>query len=486
MMKSLLTTPHCSLLLVLSVTLTFGELPVQADQPPNVVTEQPSEIIVPDGGRGNVTLDCQVTGQPAPDIMWYVDGLPIEPNPNRAVVLQNGTLSVSYEGTQELEVGEYFHCTARNSYGVAFGKRIFVASAGPNALPGRLREINFRPRESLKLSCLPPSLPRPNSEIYWKKRRQTGGQSTPVEMVETKMMDSDGNLYFTSVPSDEAGSIYICAVRGSASGPDVDGTPQQLIPIPSEEEEPSFVPPHTLLISDAQQIGLMGSDITLRCILGGYPTPVVSWTGPNGLTSSGMALTIIQLSASDVGVYRCLSGMMTHEFMVTVEAKPYWQTEPPSLLIASPGEDVVVECSAGGVPEVNTDWFFNGEALPSDSRISVDRGLGRLTIRNITETDARVIQCLARNRHGNVFANVGLMVRGAVPRVSDAVTTHNSTRVSDSCLTSGPMYSCLVLQRESSTGSELHLGKLLELKTTPTHKEPIRCRLSIQQHFLHS
>ena len=70
------------------------------------------------------------------------------------------------------------------------------------------------------------------------------------------------------------------------------------------------------------------------------------------------------------------------------------------------GADVLLTCSATGVPLPSFNWF-------RQSNESVTLGRGReLQLRNVTKADAGTIVCVATNRNGNVSDRCKLLING--------------------------------------------------------------------------
>lgn len=73
-----------------------------------------TDAVVPEGSK--FTFECQVTGDPEPDISWYKDGMCIENNPDYKTIFENGKCSLTIEETFT-EDSAKFKCKASNRYG---------------------------------------------------------------------------------------------------------------------------------------------------------------------------------------------------------------------------------------------------------------------------------------------------------------------------------------------------------------------------------
>ena len=95
-----------------------------------------------------------------------------------------------------------------------------------------------------------------------------------------------------------------------------------------------------------------------------------------------------------------------------VESAPSWIQKPESQ-DAVEKETAIIHCSASGDPESTINWFINGipiSEVPENPRRIVEKN--SITYFNVTKEDTCAIQCNATNKHGYIFANVYLNVRG--------------------------------------------------------------------------
>ncbi|MEQ2192784.1 hypothetical protein XENOCAPTIV_017267 [Xenoophorus captivus] len=72
-------------------------------------------------------------------------------------------------------------------------------------------------------------------------------------------------------------------------------------------------------------------------------------------------------------------------------------------------DSLVWECKATGKPKPSYRWMKNGENLESaEERIQVANGI--LSISRLTLSDIGMYQCVAGNKHGEVYSNAELRV----------------------------------------------------------------------------
>ena len=71
-----------------------------------------------DMSRASLTLNCNTSGDPAPIITWYRNGMRLSTN-QRVTINSNGTMRIANitENTDATRGGVSYHCTARNTFG---------------------------------------------------------------------------------------------------------------------------------------------------------------------------------------------------------------------------------------------------------------------------------------------------------------------------------------------------------------------------------
>ena len=74
------------------------------------------------------------------------------------------------------------------------------------------------------------------------------------------------------------------------------------------------------------------------------------------------------------------------------------------------GENINLSCHTVGVPYPAVTWFFKGEPIAKNSRISMLRN--RLKIFNATTNDDGEYSCVASNQVGKVWHLIHIRVKG--------------------------------------------------------------------------
>ena len=153
-------------------------------------------------------------------------------------------------------------------------------------------------------------------------------------------------------------------------------------------------------------------------------------------------LIVRNAKPSDAGIYKCVGGPLANirEAQDTIRlnvtsTEPRIQENLPMYLETYEGADVLLTCSATGVPPPSYNWF-------RQSNESVTLGRGReLQLRNVTKADAGTIVCVAINRNGNVTDRCKLLINGMCMEAYIIARNHAGTWSSHADLS---IYTCMV------------------------------------------
>uniref|UniRef100_A0A3B3WRY4 Contactin 4 n=1 Tax=Poecilia mexicana TaxID=48701 RepID=A0A3B3WRY4_9TELE len=171
-----------------------------------------------------------------------------------------------------------------------------------------------------------------------------------------------------------------------------------------------------------------GSTVKLECFALGNPAPSISWRRVDGVPfprkvdmrkASGV-LEIPYFQQEDAGTYECVAensrGMNTVKGKLSFYAPPHL-IEKPQDIQKFIDDSLVWECKATGKPKPSYRWMKNGENLEStEERVQVANGI--LSISRLTLSDTGMYQCVAGNKHGEVYSNAELRVIAVAPDFS--------------------------------------------------------------------
>uniref|UniRef100_A0AAX7T048 Cell adhesion molecule L1-like b n=1 Tax=Astatotilapia calliptera TaxID=8154 RepID=A0AAX7T048_ASTCA len=394
------------------------------EQPPTIITYTSGPIIVLHFDTA-ITVKCKARGNPPPEYRWEKDGQAFVP-PNFQTIRANqtkGLLVLHSEDMSKFE-GKY-RCYASNKLGTAMTNEIEIKAFSIPKFPKEtLSPIVVTEGEPITLKCNPPEGVAPRL-IYWMTV-----DLQHIEQNERVSMGTDGNLYFSNALKNDSRQDYGCFAAFNRIRTIVQKNAMALSFILSEQpleiDNKASRIPSLLLPSGVQteKVLLKGEDLQLECIPEGFPTPSVKWIKMGEVMSPRVKFNnynkLLSLSAveeSDEGKYMCTAensaGKAVHYFDVIVEEPPKWLTEPPQSQLTVIGSDVHIKCSVSGKPQPAITWRRNGVMFRGEMQVFDDT----VILFNAKAEDSGVYQCEASNRHGNILANVNIVIMNMAPLI---------------------------------------------------------------------
>ncbi|XP_061583932.1 neural cell adhesion molecule L1-like protein isoform X9 [Cololabis saira] len=401
---------------------------VNIEQLPTITAQSPSSLIAYPFDE-SFPMTCEAKGNPEPEFRWMKNGQDFDPfldphlmkeeNSGTFVIPNNENLT-EYQGT--------YRCYASNKLGTAISKEIeFIVPNVPKFPKEILDPIEVQEGQPFTLKCEPPT-GIPPLQIYWMTINLQH-----IEQDERVSMGLNGDLYFSHALDKDSRRDYCCfaafpkirtIVQKNAMSvivkPRKSDGPERDNEIP--QRRPSFLTPPG---ATSETVLVKGEDLRLECIAAGIPTPVVEWVKVGDQLPSrakqenhGKLLTIPEAEQEDSGKYMCKAqnplGVAVHYFSLTVEEPPEWLLEPESQL-SMIGSDVLIKCSASGIPQPTITWRVNGvplQELPSVSR----KVFGdTVVLHNAQASDSAVYQCEASNVHGTLLSNANIQIMNLQP-----------------------------------------------------------------------
>ncbi|XP_060914546.1 neural cell adhesion molecule L1.2 isoform X2 [Labrus mixtus] len=428
--------PHL-LLLLLSFAAQPGRAAIHI--PPNyhisdlkrppMITTQPESVTV--FSVEDLVMRCEATGNPVPIFRWTKDGEEFDPgsDPELKMSELSGssafyTLSNTMDTLKQYQ-GKYV-CYASNDLGTAVShEAILNTDAPPSQQKEKRVTVKAEEGNSIVLKCNPPQSSM-EPIIHWMDWRLHH-----IQLSERVVVGKDGNLYFAYLTTEDSRQDYTCNVQYLATRTILAKEPITLTVNPSNALLRNRRP-HMMRPTGSQSVyhALRGQTVELECIVQGLPTPKVSWLRKDGELSESRTvkdmhdrrLRFSNISESDGGEYQCIAensqGKVTHTYVVTVEAAPYWTKEPVSQLYA-PGETVRLDCQADGIPSPTISWTNNGNPLSAtnkDSRRTLTNS-GSLILKDVNFGDTAIYQCRASNKHGTIITNTNIYVIELPPQI---------------------------------------------------------------------
>ncbi|KAM6927663.1 neural cell adhesion molecule L1-like protein isoform 2-T2 [Xenentodon cancila] len=399
---------------------TALDIPLEVEQLPTITAQSPSSLIAYPFDE-SFPMTCEAKGNPEPEFRWMKNGQDFDPflDPHLMKEENSGTFVIPNNDNLTEYQGNY-RCYASNKLGTAISKEIeFIVPNVPKFPKEILDPIEVEEGQPFTLKCDPPT-GIPPLQIYWMTINLQH-----IEQDERVSMGLNGDLYFSHALEKDSRRDYCCFAAFPTIRTIVQKNAMSVIVKPNNailQRRPSLLTPPG---ATSETILVKGEDLKLECIAAGIPTPVVEWVKVGDQLPSrakqenhGKLLIVPGAEQEDSGKYMCKAqnplGVSIHYFSLTVEEPPEWLLEPESQL-SMIGSDVLIKCSASGIPQPTITWRVNGvplQELPSVSR----KVFGdTIVLHNAKASDSAVYQCEASNIHGTLLSNANIMIMNLQP-----------------------------------------------------------------------
>lgn len=152
---------------------------------------------------------------------------------------------------------------------------------------------------------------------------------------------------------------------------------------------------------------LESDDLTLDCVVDGFPTPEVRWFRDQEEleTVNDSSLTIQKVLESHSGIYQCVAsnilGTETKNFNLKVNVPPKAEILKENVVKVIENDNVELNCDVKGSPTPAVSWFVNGNYLTDVERFKfIDHD--KLLSFNAQLTDSGIYSCSGVNDFGSV------------------------------------------------------------------------------------
>uniref|UniRef100_A0A672H149 Contactin-4-like n=1 Tax=Salarias fasciatus TaxID=181472 RepID=A0A672H149_SALFA len=356
--------------------------------------------------------------------LWKLNGTEISPKSGSHYSLSGGNLRISHLNKDQ-DAGTY-QCLASNSFGTIVSREASLTFAYlENFKTHRRSSVSVREGQGVVLLCGPP--PHSGDLIFsWIFNEYP----TFVKQDSRRFISQEtGNLYIAKVESSDVGN-YTCVVTNTVTKTRVHGPPTPLV-LRSDGVMGEYEPKIEVQFPEVVHVA-KGSTVKLECFALGNPAPSINWRRVDSVPfprkvdmrkASGV-LEIPYFQQEDAGTYECVAensrGLNTVKGKLSFYAPPHLIVKPEDVqkLI---DDSLVWECKATGKPKPSYRWMKNGDNLESTERVQVANGV--LSISRLTLSDTGMYQCVAGNKHGEVYSNAELRVIAVAPDFS-----HNQLR----------------------------------------------------------
>uniref|UniRef100_A0A3Q3K3Y4 Hemicentin 1 n=1 Tax=Monopterus albus TaxID=43700 RepID=A0A3Q3K3Y4_MONAL len=363
--------------------------------------------------KHNITLTCEASGNPVPEIKWLRDGQLLVPDKRHQVLSHGHFLYIS--GAQVADTGRY-SCLASNSAGDRsrhFNLNVLVSpTIAGLGLDSSTEEVTVTLNNPTSLVCevqsYPPAL------ITWLKDGTVFESSRSV-----RVLPGGQTLQILNAKEEDAGR-YTCVATNEAG--------ETL----KHYEVKVYVPPQ-INKNDITGEGVapkevkikVNSTLTLECAAEAFPSPALQWykdgqilqaDGHVSITANGRIVQIKHAQVSDTGRYTCvatnIAGEDEKDFDVNIQVPPNFK-RPGGVgdAMASPGfggdvRDVILNnpislyCETNAVPPPTLTWYKDEQLLTSTDKVLILPGGQVLQIPRAQAEDAGRYTCVAVNEAG--------------------------------------------------------------------------------------
>ncbi|XP_048080805.2 hemicentin-1 isoform X4 [Ursus arctos] len=364
--------------------------------PPSVIGPNPENLTVV--VNNFISLTCEVSGFPPPDLSWFKNEQPIKLNTNALIVPGGRTLQIIRAKVSD---GGEYTCIAINQAGES-KKKVFLTVYVPPSIKDHgsesLSVVNVREGTSVSLECESNAVPPP--VITWYKNGQMITESTHLEIL------ADGQtLHIKKAEVSDTGQ-YVCRAINVAGRDDKNFHLNVYVPPSIEGTENEVV------------VETISNPVTLTCDATGIPPPTIAWLKNHKpiensdslevhILSGGSKLQIARSQHSDSGNYTCIAsnteGKAQKNYILSIQVPPSIAgAEIPSEVSVLQGENVELACNANGIPTPLIQWLRDGKPINSSEteRIRVTADGSTLNIYGALPSNVGKYTCVATNPAG--------------------------------------------------------------------------------------
>ncbi|XP_034337833.2 basement membrane-specific heparan sulfate proteoglycan core protein isoform X5 [Magallana gigas] len=288
-----------------------------------VIVQVPPTIVVSNRDQSaregeTVSMRCQVTGTPQPQVTWERLGGALPPNSD----IRNNVLTIN--NVRQEDTGRYI-CRARSSAGSAQGDILLtVISGGGDGGVIQYDTQTVNAGEKVEMECVSTGFPLPT--VTWSR------EDAPLPQ---RAIVNEAFLIIQSIRPEDAGT-YVCTVENTG------GRVTRKVTL--------FVRAKPVITGGTESLtAALGSSASMSCQAAGYPQPEISWykrggSMPRDYSVDEGALKIDRLRPEDAGTYICNAqndmGKYEHSTSLVVgDLVPYFDQEPVSYISYPPIED---------------------------------------------------------------------------------------------------------------------------------------------------
>lgn len=308
----------------------------------------------------SVQLQCEISGSPEPEVIWYHENKPIKESADISLLFRGDRCSLFIQEAFPEDMGEY-KVVAINAAGEAVSSCKLTIESHNNTDPARRNTTTaqkildgFAPRfekllcdvlanegETIELECIVIGEPKP--EIKWFLSNNEIIESGHIQF-NYSAVDGKAKLILNNITNDDKGVYTVQAlnVHGDAKCfshlivKSINAT-ADLVDKKAENEEGH----HFLTFKEKflDKSACIGSSIKFECIIVGKPTPKIRWLfndkpvqGKNFLISTSgdrQVLTIPEINYETIGKISCTAENEFHKETCSAYLNVATELAPP-------------------------------------------------------------------------------------------------------------------------------------------------------------
>lgn len=390
------------------------------------------------------TLECVVTGTPAPEVKWYRKEKEIKPQKGTEITFnpETGEAKLTIiEPTPEDET--IYRVRAVNKFGRAECRaNLLISNAAVVAKPAVMHAPRItKPVPALIATKSKPlvltaefeSTPKP--EVKWFKN---GVELAPTDNRVITIYENISELTISDVTKKDSGKYEIRVqnpVGEARSSGSVTVRDREEVIDETEDrpKAPWFVKPLR------PQIVSVGEVVIMEAVVDSYPTASFQWFHDNKPLESSPAVRIVtkenrsvllvkEIKPEEAGGYTCRAenvvGSVTCTASVNIMETTWEETteliSPTFVKKLSPvrvmdGESVDLTCTVKGKPTPKIHWYHDDKPIKEGKEITIlqdTEGVCSLAITEIFPEDAGEYTCRAVNPVGEAVCTTSLVVEG--------------------------------------------------------------------------
>ncbi|XP_075295707.1 hemicentin-2 [Opisthocomus hoazin] len=362
---------------------------LQVTVPPQITAgPSPLAVVV----NEPVTLECDATGTPAPELLWLKDGNLVPSMVVGGPQILSGGHVLSLPAARVQDSGTYT-CVASSAVGEDRWEAALEVQLPPSTL-GEEENVSVIVNQSVTLECLAPGVLPQGSR--WLK---DGNVLTPKPGVQ---LYAEGTVLQIGRAAVQHAGRYTCQAPGHPE---------------KHYNLDVWVPPSFSSVEPAAVSVLEGRSVRLTCKCHGIPFPTLSWQkdgetlsaqpgSPKVVSTGGRMLYIEKVQLVDKGTYTCecrnAAGSSSKEHRLEVHALPRSQGSskaPRKVSVIKAGE-TVLECETVGMPLPTVTWVKDGQPVAGGEGLLLTEQGRRLRITKAELAHAGRYTCLVANAVG--------------------------------------------------------------------------------------